>query len=163
MEFRGIPLPRKPRKPMGFRGFLESGIPRKVAHNGPRRATKPKPGPGRGLWRGAARTPTLWDPFEKWTSGACPGFTKFVQDRTEARRKLMVQGGQVARFSFFPLRPWSPLRNSRSWRVLASANRRDWSVRNSKCFCRSFHLSRNDRIAKGIVARNAFSSDGYPF
>ena len=150
-----------------------------------------------------------------WLSGAFPGFRKFVQDRTEARRKLKVARGQVARFpeklfdlpqshetkgrprprslegggqnanwasriqeicpgsygdskktegpgwtgcpfQFFPLRPWSPLRNSRSWRVLATANRRDWSVRNSKCFCRVFHLSRNDRIAKGIVARNDF-------
>ena len=110
-----------------------------------RRATKPKAGPGRGLWRGAATTQT-----------GQAGSRKFVQDRTETRRKLRVQGGQVARFSFFPLRPGSPLRNSRSWRVLATANRRDWSVRNSKCFCRVSHLSRNDRIAKGIVARNDF-------
>ena len=57
---------------------------------------------------------------------------------------------------FFPSRPRRSLRNPRSWRVLATANRRDWSVRNSNCFCRVFHLSRNDRIAKGIVARNDF-------
>ena len=58
--------------------------------------------------------------------------------------------------SFLSSRPWRSLRNPRSWRVLATANRRDWFVRNSKCFCRVFHLSRNDRIAKGIVARNDF-------
>ena len=43
----------------------------------------------------------LWIRFaalgERWLSGAFPGFTKFVQDRTQTRRKLWVQGGQVAR------------------------------------------------------------------
>ena len=63
----------------------------------------------------------------------------------------------------FPLRPWSPLRNPRSWRVLANAIRRDWSVRNSNRFCRSFHLSRNDGIASKIIARDPFGSDGHPF
>ena len=33
-------------------------------------------------------------------------------------------------FRFFPVRPWIPLRNPRSWRVLATANRRDCLVRN---------------------------------
>ena len=38
----------------------------------------------------------LWIRFaalgEPWLSGAFPGFTKFVQDRTQTRRKLKVQG-----------------------------------------------------------------------
>ena len=51
---------------------------------------------------------------------------------------------------------WIAPENSRSWRVLASANRGDWFVRNSKCFCRSFHLSRNDEIASEIIARDPF-------
>ena len=150
-----------------------------------------------------------------WLSGAFPGFRKFVQDRTETRRKLKVARGQFARFpekrldlpqshetkgrprprslegggqnanlasrvqeicpgsngnskktkgpgctgcpfQFFPVRPWIPLRNPRSWRVLADASRRDWLVRNSKCFCRSFHLSRKDKIASKIDARDPF-------
>ena len=94
-------------------------------------------------------------------SRGCQGrfqkFWEFVRDRTQTRRKLKVQGGLFGKQKQnFSLRPRSPLRNSRSWRVLAAANRRDWSVRNSKCFCRVFHLSRNDRIAKGIGARNDF-------
>ena len=103
-------------------------------------------------------------------SHGCQGrsqeFPKFVQDRTQTRRKLKVQGGLFARFPgnlFSPLRPGTALRNGRSWRVLAGANRRDCLVRIPNCFCRSFHLSRNDRIAKGIVARNAFCSDDYSF
>ena len=88
-----------------------------------------------------------------------PGFRKLPQDRTETRIKLRVQGAQVARFpanQFFSLRPWGPLRNSRSWPVLTTASRRDWFVKNSNRFCRSFHLPRNDEIASRIVARNPF-------
>ena len=95
------------------------------------------PGPAGSLWR--ARL-----------SGAFPGFTKFSQDRTETRIKLKVQGGQVAHSpakQFFSLRPWGPLRNSRSWPVLATASRRDWFAKNPNRFCRSFHLSRNGGIA----------------
>ena len=55
------------------------------------------------------------------------------------------------------------LRNPRSWRVLAGANRRDWFVRISNRFCRSFHLSRNGGIASKITARDPFRSDGYLF
>ena len=117
------------------------------------------PGLGRGFWlgRGGAPGARLW---------RSPGSTEFVRDRTETRRKLRVQGVQVARFpanQFFPLRPWGPLRNSRSWPLLAGAIRRDWFVKNSNRFCRSFHLSGNDRIASKIVARNPFWSDGYLF
>ena len=61
----------------------------------------------------------------------------------------------------FSLRPWGPLRNSRSWPVLASADRRDCPVRNSNRFCRSFRLSRNHRIASKIIARDPFCSDSY--
>ena len=39
---------------------------------------------------------------------------------------------------------------------LGGPNRRDWSVRNSKCFCRVFHLWRNDGIASKIIARDPF-------
>ena len=63
----------------------------------------------------------------------------------------------------FSLRPWSPLRNPRSWPLLAGAIRRDWSVRIPNCFCRSFHLSRNDEFASKIIARDPFRSDGYLF
>ena len=62
---------------------------------------------------------------------------------------------------FFPLRPRRSLRNRRSWRVLAGANRRDCLVRIPNCFCRSFHLSRNDGNASKIVARDPFASDNY--
>ena len=85
--------------------------------------------------------------------GRFPGFTKVSQDRTETRRKVRVQGGLFAR----------TLRNRRSWPVLATASRGDWSVRISNCFCRRFHLSRNDGIASRIVARDPFCSDGYLF
>ena len=114
------------------------------------------------------------------SSGAFPGSTKFVQDRTETRIKLKVARGQVARYGpddsepppflvscrsqqarVFSLRPRSPLRNRRSWRVLAGANRRDCLVRIPNCFCRSFHLPRKDGIASQIVARDPFGSDGY--
>ena len=110
------------------------------------------PGLGRGFWlgRGGAPGARLW---------RSPGSTEFVGDRTETRRKLRVQGVQVARFpanQFFPFRPWRPLGNPRSWPVLANANRGDWFVKISKRFCRSFHLSRNDGIASKIIARDPF-------
>ena len=103
------------------------------------------PGLGRGfrLGRGGAPGARLW---------RSPGSTKVSQDRTETRIKLKVLGGLVARSGVFS----RPLRNSRSWPLLAGAIRRDWSVRNSNRFCRSFHLSRNDEIASRIVARVAF-------
>ena len=115
--------------------------------------------------------------------GRFPGFTKVSVDRTETRIKRKVAGGLVARYepddsepppflvscrsqasqSFFSLRPRSSLRNRRSWRVLAGANRRDCLVRIPNCFCRSFHLSRNDGNASKIVARDPFASDNYSF
>ena len=102
--------------------------------------------------------------------GRFPGSTEFVRDRTQTRRKLRVQGGLVARYepddSELPpfLGPCRvSLRNRRSWRVLAGANRRDCLVRIPNRFCRSFHLSRNDGIASRIVARDPFGSDGCLF
>ena len=107
----GFPVVRR-----GCRGrFLDSGnlsrIVRKLEENSrlrggrlpvsqksgwtSRRATKPKAGPGRGLWRGAART-------QAWQAG----LRKFVQDRTETRRKLGVQGGLFGKHkSFFSVPP----------------------------------------------------------
>ena len=60
-----------------------------------------KKGPGT-LWGTPAQNSLFWSqriPFgEPWLSGQFPGFTEFVRDRTETRRKLRVAGGQVARF-----------------------------------------------------------------
>ena len=96
------------------------------------------------------------------------GCTEVARDRTETRRKLKVAGGLVARYEpdDSELPPFLgscrvSLRNRRSWRVLAGANRRDCPVRIPNRFCRSFHLPRKDGIASQIVARDPFGSDGY--
>ena len=48
-------------------------------------------------------------PFgEPWLSGAFPGFTKFVRDRTETRRKLKVARGHFARKADFSAPPRGP-------------------------------------------------------
>ena len=73
-------------------------------------------------------------------------------DHQELAQKLASRRDIAA----FLMQFWASSEYSRSWPVLASANRGDWFVRNSKRFCRSFHLSRNDEIASQIVARDPF-------
>jgi len=77
-----------------------------------------------------------------------PGF------RTPFAQKLLIFPG--FHFITFLAPTWIAPENSRSWRVLANADRGDCLVRIPKRFCRSFHLSRNDKIASKIIARNPF-------
>ena len=105
-----------------------------------------------------------------WASQAVRGvlqdprkFPRIVRKLEENSRSRVDRLPVSQQTGFFPLRPWAPLRNPRSWPLLAGAIRRDWSVRISNRFCRSFHLSRNDEIASKIVARNPFCSDGCHF
>ena len=51
---------------------------------------------------------------------------------------------------------WIAPENSRSWRVLANADRGDCLVRIPKRFCRSFDLFGKDGIASKIIARDPF-------
>ena len=86
-------------------------------------------------------------------SGALPWIHESFPGSYGNSNKTQGPGGASCPLRRFFRAPWG---NSRSWPVLASAIRRDWFVRNSKCFCRSFHLSRNDGIASKIIARDPF-------